>query len=226
MIREEAPGRSPAIRRTPIERVSWARARSTEYCPLAGSRVDRCSMLQTRFVVPTLSALGMAMFLAACSGSSGQITPSAVAPGSQILTHNALMAEQSYRPITLKGYPQLVFRLGYVSNPNGYSRPNADGNCSSPQLSVPNWTSSFKDGSNTYCYQMVGMHPKKTAGSTTLTTQIYAYKLKFSNGDVFDPTAITPSCDSVAPYTRLIDSPLYNAYPDRQRQSQARQDPV
>lgn len=170
-------------------------------------------MLQTRFVVPTLSALGMAMFLAACSGSSGQITPSAVAPGSQILTHNALMAEQSYRPITLKGYPQLVFRLGYVSNPNGYSRPNADGNCSSPQLSVPNWTSSFKDGSNTYCYQMVGMHPKKMAGSTTLTTQIYAYKLKFSNGDVFDPTAITPSCDSVAPYTRLIDSPLYNATP-------------
>ena len=170
-------------------------------------------MLQTRFVVPTLPALGLTLLLAACSGSSGQITPSAVAPGSQTLTHNALVAEQTYRPITLNGYPQLVLRLGYVSNPNGYSRPNPDGTCFSPQLSVPNWTSSFKDGSNTYCYQMIGMHPKKMAGSATLTTQIYAYKLKFSNGDVFDPTAITKSCDSVSPYTRLIDSPLYNAAP-------------
>lgn len=41
-------------------------------------------MLQTRFVNPTLSALGLALLLAACSGSSGGVTPSAVAPGSQM----------------------------------------------------------------------------------------------------------------------------------------------
>lgn len=40
-------------------------------------------MLQTRFIVPTLSALGLALLLAACSGASGRVTPS-IAPGSQM----------------------------------------------------------------------------------------------------------------------------------------------
>ena len=169
-------------------------------------------MLQTRVVVPAVSALGLAWLLAACSGPSTGI-PSSVAPASQTLTHNALVAEQTYKPITLKGYPQWIFRMGYVSAPNGYSRPNNAGTCSSPQLSLPNWTSWFNDGSSTYCYQMIGVHPQSTAQSTTLTTQIYAFKLTFSNGDVFDPTAINPNCDSVSPYTRMMDSPLYHAAP-------------
>ncbi|MGA9945043.1 MAG: beta-propeller fold lactonase family protein [Candidatus Cybelea sp.] len=46
-------------------------------------------MLQTRFVNPTLSALGLALLLAACSGSSGGVTPSAAAPGSQWRSHVA-----------------------------------------------------------------------------------------------------------------------------------------
>jgi hypothetical protein len=170
-------------------------------------------MQQTRFVVPTLSALGLALLLAACSGSSGGIMPSGIAPGSQTLTHNAVVLEQGYKPISVVGHPDWILRLGYVSNPNGYSRPDAHGNCSSPQLSVPSWTGSFMDSGATYCYQMIGAHPKKTAKSTTLTTQIYAYKLTFSNGDVFDPTAINSKCDSVSPYTRMMDSPLYKAAP-------------
>ncbi|MBV8198532.1 MAG: hypothetical protein JO263_10380 [Candidatus Eremiobacteraeota bacterium] len=170
-------------------------------------------MQQTRFVVPSLLVLGLALFLAACSGLSGGITPSGVASGSQTLARNALVAEQTYKPITLNGYPEWVLRLGYVPDPNGYSRPNIDGTCSSPQLSLPNWTGSFKDGSVPYCLQMIGAHPQNTAQSTTLTTQVYAYKLTFSNGDVFDPTAINPSCDSVSPYSRFVDSPLYHAAP-------------
>lgn len=170
-------------------------------------------MQQTRLVDITLSALGLTLLLAACSGSSGGMTPSGPAPGSQPITHNGLVAENGYKPITLTGHPEWVLRMGYVANPNGYSRPNVDGTCSSPQLSVPNWTGSFKDGTSTYCYQMIGVHPKSTAGSTTLTTQVYAFKLKFSNGDVFDPTAINKSCDSVSPYTRMTDSPLYHAAP-------------
>ncbi|HEY6326360.1 MAG TPA: hypothetical protein VIW73_07615 [Candidatus Cybelea sp.] len=170
-------------------------------------------MNQTRFVIPSVSALGLAWLLAACSGASGGMTPSGVAPGSQTLTHNALVAEQTYRPITLNGHPEWVFRLGYVSNPNVASRPNADGTCSSPQLSLPNWTSSFRNGASTYCYQMIGVRPKSTAGGTTLTTQVYAYKLTFSDGSVFDPTAVNRSCDSVSPYKRMTDSPLYNAAP-------------
>lgn len=171
-------------------------------------------MIQTRLVVPTLSALGLAVLVAACSSSSGGITPSsAVAPGSETSTPNAIVAEPSYKSITLKDHPEWHFRFGYVSNPNGHSRLNPDGTCSSLQLSVPNWTSSFQDGSSTYCYQMIGVSPKSTAGSTTLTTQVYALKLTFSDGTIFDPTAINPSCDSVSPYTRMIDSPLYNAVP-------------
>jgi hypothetical protein len=184
--------------------------------PDAGSRVDRFSVKQTRFVAPTLLALGLAMPLAECSGSgsSGGVVPSSVRPGSQVhLPQNPVVQEQTYRPITVTGHPEWTLRFGYVSNPNGYSHLNSDGTCSSPQLSLPNWTGSFKDGPSTYCYQMIGAAPKKTAPDTTLTTQIYAYKLKFSNGEVFDPTAIDKNCDSVSPYTRLVDSPLYNAAP-------------
>jgi hypothetical protein len=167
----------------------------------------------TRFVVPTLSGLGLALLLTACSGSSGGITPSGVAPGSQTLTHNALVLEQTYKPISVIGHPDWILRTGYVSDPNGYSRPNPDGRCTGPLLGVPNWMGSFKDGSTQYCYQMVGVRPTRTARSITLTTQVYAYKLTFSNGDVFDPTAIDPNCDSVSPYTRMMDSPLYHAAP-------------
>ncbi|MGB8907809.1 MAG: hypothetical protein WCC84_03575, partial [Candidatus Cybelea sp.] len=173
-------------------------------------------MKQTRFVVPIILALGLAVLLAACSGSgsSGRVVPSGVRPGSQTrLSQNAVVQEQTYRPITVIGHPEWALRFGYVSNPNGFSHLNPDGTCSSPQLSLPNWTGSFKDGASIYCYQMIGAAPKKTAPRITLTTQIYAYKLKFSNGEVFDPTAIDEKCDSVSPYTRLLDSPLYNAAP-------------
>lgn len=129
------------------------------------------------------------------------------------LARNTVVPEQTYRPITVTGHPEWTLRFGYVSAPNGYSRRNADGRCSSPQLSLPNWTGSFKDDASTYCYQMIGTIPKNVAPSTTLTTQVYAYKLKFSNGEVFDPTAVTRQCDSVSPYARLIDSPLYHAVP-------------
>lgn len=129
------------------------------------------------------------------------------------LTQHAVIPEQTYKPITVNGHPEWTLGFGYVSAPNGYSRPNVDGTCSSPQLSLPNWTGSFNDGDSTYCYQMIGAVPKDTAPSTTLTTQVYAYKLTFSNGDVFDPTATNPNCDSVSPYTRMVDSPLYHAVP-------------
>jgi hypothetical protein len=182
----------------------------------AGPRVDEVSVKQTRFAAPILLALGLAVLLAACSGagSSGGVVPSNVRPGSLLrLPHNPVVQEQTYRPITVTGHPEWTLRFGYVSNPRGYSHLNSDGTCSSPQLSLPNWIASFKDGTSTYCYQMIGATPKKTAPSTTLTTQVYAYKLKFSNGEVFDPTAIDKKCDSVSPYTRLVDSPLYNAVP-------------
>jgi hypothetical protein len=184
--------------------------------PDAGPRVDEFSMEQTRFVAPTVLALGLAVILAACSGagSSGGVVPSSVRPGSQLRQpHNPVVQEQTYRPITVTGHPEWTLHFGYVSNPNGHSHLNSDGTCSSPQLSLPNWTGSFKDGAYTYCYQMIGATPKQTAPGTTLTTQIYAYKLKFANGEVFDPTAIDKKCDSVSPYTRLVDSPLYNAVP-------------
>ncbi len=174
-------------------------------------------MKQTRFVAPTLWALGLAVLFAACSGpgSSGRVVPSGVAPGSQtLLQQSGVVREQTYQPITVIGHPEWTLRFGYVSAPNGYSHLNPDGSCSVPQLSLPNWIGSFKDGTSTYCYQMIGASPMKAAPPrTTLTTQIYAYKLKFSNGDVFDPTAITKKCDSVSPYTRFQDSPLYHAVP-------------
>jgi hypothetical protein len=171
------------------------------------------SMQQTRFVVATILALELAVLLAACSGSSGGITPSGVAPGSEMRLPWNVVPEQTYKPITVKGHPEWTLRFGYVRAPNGYSRPKGNGTCSSIQLSLPSWIGSFKDRSSTYCFQMIGKAPKATAPSTTLTTQVYAYKLTFSNGEVFDPTAIKKTCDSVSPYTRLVDSPLYKAVP-------------
>lgn len=102
--------------------------------------------MQTRFGVRILSALGAAAFLAACSGYSGGMMPSSAVPGSQILPHNGIVLEQTYKPIAVNGHPDWIARLGYVASPNGYSRPNAAGTCTSPQLSVPNWTGMFKDG--------------------------------------------------------------------------------
>ncbi len=173
-------------------------------------------MKHARFVFPILVALALAATLAACSGvgSPGGATPPGAVPSSLMqLLQNPIAQEQTYRPITVKGHPDWTLRFGYVSAPNGYSRPNRHGTCSSPQLSLPNWTGSFKDGSATYCYQMIGATPKQTAPRTTLTTQFYAIKLKFPNGQVFDPTAIDKKCDSVSPYTRTVDSPLYKAVP-------------
>ncbi|HET6276295.1 MAG TPA: hypothetical protein VFE16_10240 [Candidatus Cybelea sp.] len=123
------------------------------------------------------------------------------------------MQEQTYRPITVTGHPEWILPFEYVSNSNGGSHLNSNGTCASPLLSLPNWTGSFKNGASTFCYQMIGATPKKTAPATTLTTQIYAYKLNFANGEVFDPTAIDKNCDSVSPYARLVASPLYHAVP-------------
>lgn len=172
-------------------------------------------MKQTRLVVPALLALGPAVLFVACSGpgSPGGVVPSGVAPGFEArLAQSGVVQEQTYKAITVNGHPDWTLRLGYVSAPNGRSLLNADGSCSVPQLSIPSWTSSFNDAGSTYCYQMIGANPMKAAPPrTTLTTQIYAYRLKFSNGHVFDPTAIKKKCDSVSPYTRFVDSPLYHS---------------
>jgi len=133
---------------------------------------------------------------------------SAAIPG-----YGNIVNEPTYHPISMIGDPTSIARFGYVPAKNGYSRPNAEGTCNSPSLGVPSWTGTFKDGNSTYCYQMLGNAPSKKAAGVTLTTQVYAYVLTFSNGQVFDPTAINSKCDSVSPYTRLVDSPLYNSSP-------------
>jgi hypothetical protein len=169
---------------------------------------------QTPLVSEILSAVGLLMPLAACSGtgSSVGLVPSNLRADSLFRSTDRFhVQERMYRPITLAGHPEWTLRFGYVSKPNGYSRMKVDGSCSEPQLTLPNWTGFFKDGSHKYCYQMIGATPKQNAPATTLTTQVYAYKLKFSDGEVFDPTAIDKKCDSVSPYTRLVDSPLYHA---------------
>jgi 6-phosphogluconolactonase len=79
-----------------VRRATARLATSTEVKKIilrAGSRVDRFSMERTRFVIPIISALGLAVFLAACSSSSGGITPSGVTPAAQLrLTQNATHA--------------------------------------------------------------------------------------------------------------------------------------
>jgi hypothetical protein len=122
------------------------------------------------------------------------------------------LQEPSSQKITVNGRPDWTAKFDYVRAPFD-NRPDAKGKCTSPELGVPNWTGSFTDGASTYCYQMIGTAPSKKAKGTTLTTQTYAFVMKFSNGEVFDPTAINTKCDSVSPYTRYASSPLFNASP-------------
>jgi hypothetical protein len=131
---------------------------------------------------------------------------------SAALSVGNFVQEKTYQPITVNGRPDWTARYDYVKAPFD-RRPDINGTCTSPELGVASWTSSFKDGTSTYCYQMIGVKPTKTAKSTALTTQTYALKFTFANGDVFDPTAVNSKCDSVSPYQRYLDSPLFNAAP-------------
>lgn len=117
--------------------------------------------------------------------------------------------------LTVKGHPDMVARFDYLASPRLAAHLNRDGSCTSPSFGLPTWTNSFKDGANSYCYTMVGTNPqtKGTGSTTNLPTVTYAYRLTFSNGQVFDPTVVNSKCDTVSPYQRLQESPLYTAAP-------------
>jgi hypothetical protein len=140
----------------------------------------------------------------------------AAGPASAALPGNIVL-EPTYSPATVVGHPEMIARFGVVPSKTAGAQFTGDiagkPPCTSSELGLPSWTGSFVDGTRTYCYDMIGTTPSKTAGTTTLTSQVYAYKMTFSDGTVFDPTAIDTACDSVSPYTRLMDSPLYNASP-------------
>lgn len=75
---------------------------------------------------------------------------------------------------------------------------------------IPFWSSQFTYLSTTYPFTMVGTDPSKGGKGITskVTTVIYAYVLKMSDGTVFDPTK--PACgDTESVITRFEKSPLY-----------------
>jgi hypothetical protein len=136
----------------------------------------------------------------------------AAGPASANLPGNVVL-EQTYHPITVNGHPDWLARFAVV--PARRDLRHIPASCAIP-LGLPTWAGTFTDANKAYCYQMVGTDPTMQTGkgtTTTLPTQVYAYKLTFSNGMVFDPTAVNTNCDSISPYARMIASPLYQASP-------------
>ena len=146
-------------------------------------------------------------------------------PASAALSHNFVFespnsgsqANQVYRPISVAGHPDWTARFAYVPS-KLQPQMKSDGSCSPAELGLPSWAASFKISNSkteTECWQFVGSNPAdkavqgKSGVTTTLPTQTYAYVLTFSNGQVFDPTAVNSKCDSLSPYARLQASPLY-----------------
>jgi hypothetical protein len=145
-------------------------------------------------------------------GLAGALAYGLVAAPASALPAPNLVSENPYSAIHVTGHPEMTARFLAPTPGLGGSQPTQAG-CSSTELGLPSWVGSFTDSGRTYCYQMIGATPSKTAPATTLTTQVYAYKLTFSDGTVFDPTAVNTNCDSISPYARLIASPLYTAAP-------------
>lgn len=75
---------------------------------------------------------------------------------------------------------------------------------------VPQYTATVKVGTASYTYTIVGKNPAKqvTNPSTTVKVELIPLVMKFSNGDVWNPTK-KDSCDSGAtPMSRVNKSPL------------------
>jgi hypothetical protein len=72
--------------------------------------------------------------------------------------------------------------------------------------------SSVKVSGTTYTYVLAGKNPKTahTNPSATIHTELVPLIIKFSNGDTWDPTAIT-NCDSASVLTRTQNSPIFKS---------------
>jgi len=77
---------------------------------------------------------------------------------------------------------------------------------------VKTFTTTVTDGSSTFTYTMMGKNPFVTQAkpSKTIQTTLIPVIIKFSNGDKWNPTAVT-SCDTESAITRVQNSPLFNA---------------
>lgn len=77
-----------------------------------------------------------------------------------------------------------------------------------PTLSIPAWSTT----AGSYTYQMVGQSPfTSTSGATTIPAPIVPVILTFSDGSVFDPTAVDKVCSATGSATALMTaSPLFN----------------
>src|SRR5947209_7783919 len=62
--------------------------------------------------------------------------------------------------------------------------------------SVTTWTKTVNDGGTSFTYRMVGKDPTvaQATPSTTISTELVPVIIRFSNGDVWNPT-VGDSCD-------------------------------
>jgi hypothetical protein len=130
-------------------------------------------------------------------------------PASAALPGKFVQLPQRGQPVTVIGHPEMTARYAVVPVKNLDYAKMMD--ASAKSLSIPFWSSSFTYNGKAYPFTMVGTDPTSKPKKSTIKTVVYAYKLTFSDGSVYDPTAVVSSCDSVSPYQRLMDSPLYNA---------------
>jgi hypothetical protein len=75
-------------------------------------------------------------------------------------------------------------------------------------VNVPLWSSTFKVGTTTFKFTMVGTNPALGSATTSVPVVIIPVRFKFSNGNVLSP--VTNACgDTQTPIARTMNSPIF-----------------
>jgi len=75
-------------------------------------------------------------------------------------------------------------------------------------VNVPLWSSTFKVGTTTFKFTMVGTNPAAGSATTSIPVVIVPIRLKFANGTVLSPVA--NACgDTQTPVARTMNSPIF-----------------
>src|SRR5262249_49753476 len=72
---------------------------------------------------------------------------------------------------------------------------------------IPMWSGSFKVGTTTFNFTMIGTNPASGNATTSVPVVIVPIRFHFANGDVLSP-AVNACNDTATPITRIMNSPL------------------
>jgi hypothetical protein len=73
---------------------------------------------------------------------------------------------------------------------------------------IPMWSSSFKVGTTTFPFTMIGTNPASGNATTSVPVVIIPIRFKFANGNALSP-AVNACGDTATPLARITNSPIF-----------------